>query len=79
LTLTGTDIEKIHASHKIDDFFKHWVLTSANATILYPLFILAPKIVCINEFNLQTGEIQYIYISIIILLYAIFGDIWVVF
>jgi hypothetical protein len=23
LTLTGTDIEKIHASHKIDDFFKH--------------------------------------------------------
>lgn len=53
LGLTGTDQEKLQYSTKFLHFFTRGVLISANTTITYPLFILAPKILCINEFDLK--------------------------
>jgi hypothetical protein len=61
LFLTGVDKEQLKYSSKLSHFFTQGVMISANTMILYPLFILAPKVLCINAFDLQTHKIQYIY------------------
>lgn len=57
LFITGADREKINYSSNILNLFTHGILISSSSTIFAPLSILAPKIVCINEFNLLNNEI----------------------
>lgn len=57
LFITRADREKIKHSNNILNLFTHGILISSSSTIFAPLSILAPKIVCINEFNLLNNEI----------------------
>ena len=59
LQLSWIDKDKLQYSKKLSHFFRKGVVTSSNATIFYPIFILAPKVICINEFDLQTERISY--------------------
>lgn len=58
LSITGIDIEKLEYSNKILNIFTHGILISSSSTVFTPLFFLAPKILCINEFNLINNTIS---------------------
>jgi len=58
LTITWADREKLKFSKNIWNIWRYWILTSSSSTIFTPLLLLAPKTICINEFNLTNNNIS---------------------
>lgn len=58
LSITGIDREKLQYSNNILNIFTHGILISSSSTVFTPLFFLAPKVLCINEFNLKNNTIS---------------------
>ncbi len=53
LVISWSDIEKnLSFSHNILNLFTQWMLASSSSTVFYPLTLLAPKVVYVQEFNL---------------------------
>lgn len=53
LALSWVDMRKLCFSTRFFHLFIHWILVSSSSTIFYPLTILAPKVICVQEFDLD--------------------------
>lgn len=54
LVISWADREgKLSFSKNISAIFRYWMVISSSSTVFYPLTVVAPKIVCIEEFDLH--------------------------
>lgn len=86
LVIPWIDIEqKLSFSHKIWDMFSHWIVISSSSTIFYPLTAIAPKVVCIQEFDLHrplisiyTYKNKYIILHLLWVIISLCLSVWLI-
>ncbi len=57
LALSWTDLSRLSFSSSLSHILSFWILISSSSTVFYPLTLLAPKIICIEEFDIEKNMV----------------------